>query len=312
MPTPFAVLDLHFSKHEPNIFAIATSTGSVCLYTLDVKDKNSDFMKQYFLIQIADPSVLVLSLAWSPFLAQASTLAISLSSGQIEVFDYLTPGNPSRTIQAHSLEAWTVSWSLVGDVEKPRILYSGGDDSAICMYSEENLKPRLDLGDEPAIHDIYEPIDCDMKTHGAGVTAILPVAIGNAGEEILLTGSYDEFLRILMPVAKSTRLKVLAEQHLGGGVWRITLLKASQLATDGHLTLKILASSMHAGARVVDIGRSEEHKWTIQISAKFEEHESMNYASDARIDLGGNSAERVTYVSTSFYDKKLCIWHDTC
>lgn len=310
MPTPSAVLDLHFSKYEPNVFAIATSTGSVCLYSLEINNGETYSMRKLFSIEVADPSVVVLSLAWSPSPAQQSTMAVSLSNGQVDIFDYTTPENSLRMLQAHSLEAWTVSWSLVSEIDKHRLLYSGGDDSAICRHSEENFKQKLGLDGEPSIEKAYEPVGRDTKTHGAGVTAILPVATEVAGEEILLTGSYDEFLRILMPVAKSTRSKVLAEQRLGGGVWRLKLLKAAELAKDGQLTLKVLASCMHAGTRIVEVSRSEEYEWTIKIMAKFEEHESMNYASDARTELGEDGVRTATCVSTSFYDRKLCVWNN--
>ena len=48
--------------------------------------------------------------------------------------------------------------------------------------------------------------------------------------------------------------------------------------------------------------------------AKFEEHESMNYGSDVQpLDLEGEggrergNGER-TVVSTSFYDRLMCVW----
>ena len=308
MPTPSAVLDLHFSKHEPNVFAIATSNGSVCLYTLEITDRVTCSIKKFISIQVADPSILVLSLAWSPSSAQPSTLAVSLSNGQVGIFDYMTSKIPPSMLQAHSLEAWTVSWSSVSEIDRPRVLYSGGDDSAICWYGEESFEPELEFDGESSIENVYEPIGCDKKTHGAGVTAILPIATKIAGEVVLLTGSYDEFLRVLVPVAKSTRSKVLVERRLGGGVWRLKLLKAAESIIDDQLILSVLASSMHAGVRIVEVSRSKEHEWTIKITAKFEEHESMNYASDARIELGDDGAETATCVSTSFYDRKLCVW----
>lgn len=74
---------------------------------------------------------------------------------------------------------------------------------------------------------------------------------------------------------------------------------------------------MHAGTRVVRLQRSssrkeeDEYEWTFSVIARFEEHESMNYASDVQPrsdDDVGDSLQKTTIVSTSFYDKLLCLW----
>ena len=69
----------------------------------------------------------------------------------------------------------------------------------------------------------------------------------------------------------------------------------------------ILASCMHAGARIVRIQADDEGNWSIEVLAKFEEHKSMNYGSDAQPEASGYSGPRII-VSTSFYDKLLCLW----
>lgn len=82
----------------------------------------------------------------------------------------------------------------------------------------------------------------------------------------------------------------------------------------------ILASCMHAGSRMVRLSRSADDedgdsssssssssssKWSFEVLGMFEEHESMNYGSD--VQPGGVSNVK-TIVSTSFYDKLLCVW----
>lgn len=62
---------------------------------------------------------------------------------------------------------------------------------------------------------------------------------------------------------------------------------------------------MHAGAKILLISLGKGGEWHIDVPIKFVEHESMNYASTARPAHGG---EGYTVVSTSFYDKKLCVW----
>lgn len=158
------------------------------------------------------------------------------------------------------------------------------------------------------------------RHHTAGVTAILPLPywekIDNA--PILLTGSYDEYIRVYHATPIGS---VLAEERLGGGVWRLQVIRTDSLkATAGvtetlgeEIQYLILASCMHAGTRIVKItwkkqtpGSADIGAWDIQVLAQFTEHESMNYASG--VWKGGNSASDLVCVSSSFYDKRLCLW----
>lgn len=61
---------------------------------------------------------------------------------------------------------------------------------------------------------------------------------------------------------------------------------------------------MHAGARILRLSRDGNDDWAFEVLGRFEEHESMNYGSD--VQPGGGRVKRV--VSTSFYDKLLCLW----
>lgn len=278
------------------------------VYRFESDHEQNGFMRSFASVQVADPSILVLSLAWHPSSTRPSTMAVSLSSGQVRILDYKASDKLLRVIQSHTLEAWTVVWSTMGCIDESCILYSGGDDSTLCTHADVGLKSILEKDGEPLSDEVPQSISCDVKTHGAGITAILPIATGISGEEILLTGSYDEYLRILIPSGIGKRSKVLAEKQLGGGVWRLKLLGANQSVEDGELELKVLASCMHAGTRVIEIKRSKEQEWAIKILACFEEHESMNYASDTGVEMSTDGLRRTIYVSTSFYDRKLCIW----
>ena len=67
---------------------------------------------------------------------------------------------------------------------------------------------------------------------------------------------------------------------------------------------------MHAGSRIVRLESSSEgsDEWAFSVLAKFEEHKSMNYGSDVQpVQIGEKGGQR-TIVSTSFYDKLMCIW----
>lgn len=258
--------------------------------------------------KIADPSVLVLSFAWGIPSTHQSFIAVSLSNGQIGIFDSQVPEGPVRCIQAHSLEAWTTAWSASSDMTVLPSLYSGGDDSALCEHREMPTQSSQQTEDGSLIKNVWETLSSDMRTHSAGVTAILCLAKDlSLGSETILTGSYDEYIRVLAHGASRRRPKVLVEKKLGGGVWRLKLLKSDSNGVRG--TYMILASCMHAGPVVLEINRSAEEVWTINIQARFEGHESMNYASDAQEQILENGVKSMTYVSTSFNDRRLCVWN---
>jgi diphthamide biosynthesis protein 7 len=67
---------------------------------------------------------------------------------------------------------------------------------------------------------------------------------------------------------------------------------------------------MHAGSRIVRLGRSADGsgEWEFSVLAKFEEHKSMNYGSDVQPVQRGQEGGQKTIVSTSFYDKLMCVW----
>ncbi|OJD32536.1 wd40 repeat-like protein [Diplodia corticola] len=153
-------------------------------------------------------------------------------------------------------------------------------------------------------------------------------------------------LALPTPASSFRRPKLLAELDLGGGVWRlkditdITAVPAHDTGRTGsegrarraRREYIILASCMHAGARVLRLegrrasaeeeeeggeggdegeGESEDEEdleWSFDVLAAFEEHESMNYASDVRPGGVEGGKGRGTVVSTSFYDRLLAVW----
>ena len=372
-----AILDLHFSPRNGDCFAVATSTGHIDGYSLDLAGEEKIIRLNSH--QVCDPSILVLSFTWfaapanskdntkakdiessdtsnptegniaadlkkkrrrrkrnptthlgnmelihntarassSPEVAamvadeednegddpseDGMVLAFSLSNGRVGYIAIAAQQLISSTGHAHSLEAWMVAWSTLVDSDSIRTLYSGGDDSAFCRNNPQFLGPGIEPGP-------YQHMSRDIKTHEAGVTAILPIPNQTTGAEVVLTGSYDEHIRVLVFPENSKKPKLLAEQRLQGGVWRLKVLDLIKSGEKGEISFRVLASCMHAGARVVKVERSDDKTWSIRVLAKFTEHESMNYASDARDALQGEYPG-VTVVSTSFYDRKLCVWN---
>lgn len=186
-------------------------------------------------------------------------------------------------------------------------VYSGGDDTALryvatpprSTASPSALAPKPGFPEPPPVFTW-----ADKRIHSAGVTAILPLS-----DQIIVTGSYDDHVRVVSVPAQGRR-QILAALNLDGGVWRLKLIKQRtdgwQEKGQGLASFLILACCMHAGARVIKVHLSEDDGWSITVLGKFEEHKSMNYGNDFQpVQCQGNR----TIVSTSFYDKLLCIWH---
>ena len=326
LATPFAVLDVHFcpiAYRKPFLLGVASSTGSVALYELkkpapDSYSSSGD-SSVYFLhlrtIQYFEHDVLVTAFSWHPTIVD--TVGLTLSSGEVALCSTIG-GEDSQdtvTLYSHDLEAWTLAFQREGIG-----LLSGGDDSTLRFQSlhshhagyvsgttleeEEREKDAL-LSLSTYLKDENRPKTCwtDKKIHDAGVTAILPLK-----DDVVVTGSYDDHIRIIQISCVSRRI-VLATMNLGGGVWRLKIVgnqtQVPQESPDGTVKVVLLVSCMHAGARLVEVAKTEDGTWSLQVLAKFEEHKSMNYGSDFQpADEGG---ERL-FVSTSFYDRLLCLW----
>ncbi|KAK3066088.1 hypothetical protein LTR53_017696 [Teratosphaeriaceae sp. CCFEE 6253] len=292
----FAILDLQWSPHSPadgELLAVATSTGLLVFYELR-REHDQTRLVPRGMQRVCDASILVLSLAWHP--TQAGVVGVTLSDGRI-CLCASTSDKPwadegatlsVTTVHEHSLEAWTLAFRQHDDGMD---VLSGGDDLVLQLSTAD--------GD-----GVFASRWQDRKLHQAGVTAILPIA-----DDLVVTGSYDDHIRLISTPSVGRR-RVLAEMDLGGGVWRLRLIsdsagKACAAAAEGSRSMVILASCMHAGSRVLRLGRSPDTEdWSFEILARFEEHKSMNYGSDVQPGLGIVKA----IVSTSFYDKLLCLW----
>ncbi|KAL9100444.1 MAG: hypothetical protein Q9163_004189 [Psora crenata] len=306
--TQYAVLDLKFSPCNGNNFVVATSTGAIELYSLDLVNGTTFRKLQAF--QICKPSILVLSVAWGPSNDTKSSIAMSLSDGKVGVLSYEPCRHNVALVQAHSLEAWIAQWSKPAETDSIANLYSGGDDSAICAHRAQMGSEQLDFGNREPEGEEYRPLGQNKRIHTAGVTAIQPVPIQQGPMQVLITGSYDEYVRVVAVGLSGNSWTTLAEERLHGGVWKLQVLAESRAHEDGTVAFDVLASCMHAGTRVLRIGRSSKQEWSIKVLAKFVEHDSMNYATVARKSLPNEGAHgSMIVVSTSFYDRKLCVWN---
>ncbi|KAK0335747.1 hypothetical protein LTR91_023698 [Friedmanniomyces endolithicus] len=306
-PTPdFAILDAKWSPHTTvhgGLLAVATSTGSLAFY--DLSTDQSSGTKGLVLRcskRVCEPSVLVLSLAWHP--RRANVVGVTLSDGRVCLCSCESETWAAEStvgvamVHEHSLEAWTLAFTTGSDDDGLMGILSGGDDVVLQLSTRDGS-----AGSTPRWQD--------RKIHQAGVTAILPL-----GPDLVVTGSYDDRIRLILAPFTAGRRQVLAELDFGGGVWRLALLSGLPNPEGGSSTgtvssgnirsLFILASCMHAGTRIVKLSRGEqvEDDWTFEVLALFEEHKSMNYGSDVQPSEGSMK----NIVSTSFYDRLLCLW----
>lgn len=311
--TDGAVLDVHFQPRIANQtrdrLCVATSTGIVELFDLVSSDPPRQRSSAF---RVAPTDILVLSVAWHP--RKDDLVAVSLSTGQVKVCHLNTgEGNPAAdaifdidwgpVIHSHDLEAWTVVFNKEGST-----IFSGGDDSILrCHSLLDNVfySPNMNADVLTENADQSGPTFIrwiDRKAHAAGVTTILPLF-----RDVAITGSYDDRIRIVSTAHFKRR--VLAERNLGGGVWRLKYIKGSEssdmAAEHANMRVVLLASCMYVGTRVVEVQKRGED-WTFEVLARFEEHKSMNYGSD--VQPAKDQGKR-TLISTSFYDKLLCLWH---
>lgn len=228
-------------------------------------------------------------------------------------------------LQTHSEEAWTVS---TFDIPSPpgtnsRFLLSGGDDCAL-KTSLLDLASSAPEPDCPINLNILSstPIPgwTDTKSYNGGVIAILPLSptlIASPKPSFpdqlettipLLTGSYDDTIRLYLINPSTMLRRLILDTRLGGGVWRLKLMDEYHTATKHHFI--VLVSCMHAGVRILricyDAALASGGGWMIDVIARFEKgHDSMVYCCDYLKEEGAGA---YTIVSTSFYDKKICTW----
>jgi len=128
----------------------------------------------------------------------------------------------AKEILAHDLEAWTLSFSSSGTA-----VFSGGDDATLRFSGlpsslTSTTTSTASNEDDEQEEQQYLPSWQDRRAHNAGVTAILPLS---SEQDILITGSYDDNIRVLHAPLQG-RKQALAEENLEGGVWRLKMLRA--------------------------------------------------------------------------------------
>lgn len=271
-----------------------------------------------------DPDIDVTSLAWCyyPHNVLVHYLAVTLSDKSVKKIDLhdregfarLFPPNATPQIAIGYFKESEVSWLKVRSAYKHDEfawivnympgnfdIVSGGDDGV--LRGERLVPTDLIPGAAETETGTCEVSWANRRLHNAGVTAVTPIST-----TLLLTGSYDDHIRLIrLPAGTdiSDKRELLAELNLGGGVWRIKIMDTP--VQEWGERYDLLVSCMYAGVRIVRLSRdSRSGKWAFEVLAKFEEHQSMNYASDYQPQYG--KGQERTIVSTSFYDRLFCCW----
>ncbi|KAK6495176.1 hypothetical protein TWF481_003203 [Arthrobotrys musiformis] len=283
---------------------VATSTGRVSVYS--TFPTSLELLSTY---EVTDPSILILSLSISP---NGRLVSATTSDSKIHILkftdaEFTSLKQISEIENVHTnLEAWTSIFSPDGNT-----LYSGGDDASFAAWDLSSINDSASEaeGGEEDEDQIVGQTYRNRKIHTAGVTSILPITV--SGKEYIITGSYDQFVRIFSP---STNRWLNTSVDLDGGVWRLELLsnqnfipKEKGNSSDENTVIYVLASCMHAGCCILAVGFEEggeesDEQITLTPIATMKEHESMNYASAC---IGKNEP---AFVSTSFYDRRVCCW----
>ncbi|RDW73746.1 hypothetical protein BP5796_07188 [Coleophoma crateriformis] len=317
---PSAILDLHFSPHVPSTLCIVTSTGTLSTYSLSPIAATSsepttsiDHTLQHIsTTQLFSTDTIITSFVFHP--SDPELIAVTLTTGAVHLIRNLAPQSPSTsppTISApvitHSLEAW----HGVFTPPPSQTIYSGGDDAKLRFVTFATLPQTEQDVDDISTAIVAASPPNGYRGHEAGVTFILPVPCTQGEPQLLLTGSYDDHIRLLSHA--QNRVQVLSELDLGGGVWRLKFLdpvEPAAEATQGR-RYRILASCMHAGTRVLLLSQGPEGDWGFEILGRVEKHKSMNYGSDFQpimVEGEDEIRDRRVIVSTSFYDRLLCVW----
>lgn len=270
-----------------NVVVITTSTGQVWLVALDLHGR----------IQVAQQL---------PLMSKLETWCVAMSipvdkSGEHMIF----AGGDDSILRYTSLKTLT-NIKTLSEEDKPLPSIKSGDteDARDTMLWEQSFTPGPHLiAESPNVQQLIK------HEHNAGVTAILPVPPSLRETGLIVTGSYDEYIRVFIMKSPHAHLilppRAIYKKSLGGGVWKLHIIRWRVKEPKGAgrvVAVDILASCMHAGPKVVrllvcgfDVAMEVVHE--------FEGH-TLNYASHSRI----REDQGVEFVTTSFYDKKLHWW----
>ncbi|XP_047327877.1 diphthine methyltransferase homolog [Impatiens glandulifera] len=266
------------------LLAQADANGYLRVHKLESSSYGSSATSEASLRELADEQVsstsMCLCLDWNP---SSNSISVGLSDGSLSIVSFTESMLEIQEMwKAHDFEVWAASF----DIHQPQLVYTGSDD---CKFS------CWDLRAGPS-----QPAFQNSKIHKMGVCCI--TKNNPSDPNTLLTGSYDEHLRIwdVRSISKPVNETSVC---LGGGVWR---LKHNPLEPS-----YVLAACMHNGFGLVRIDNGGEK---IDVVETYGKHESLAYGADwQRGELIVDGKRKNNAVATcSFYDRLLRVWIPEC
>lgn len=258
------------------LLAQADADGYVRIYTLQHSlGLDGSELQGNILNEVCGESIsssMCLCVDWNP---SATSMAVGLSDGSVSILSLgQSHLNILREWKAHDFELWAASF----DIQQPMLVYTGSDD---CKFS------CWDLRANPS-NLVFQ----NSKAHKMGICCITK---SPSDSHTLLTGSYDEYLRI-WDVRSTSKPINEASIGLGGGVWRIK----------HHPTVPgvVLTACMHNGFAIVRFEGDQ-----VQVMETYDKHGSLAYGADWQ--RGGPSAvgkKKLVIATCSFYDRLLRVW----
>ncbi|KAH8844231.1 hypothetical protein MCOR27_007169 [Pyricularia oryzae] len=340
-----AIWDVQFQKRNgrADVFAAGSSAGTVFIYKVTAPSSSADnadaALRRLSVVGPIsgeeDGEVMITKCYWHPMIPDL--LAVSTLAGEVHLIwldgkdDLFTPLSVTRvSALAHSEPAWTVALSPQvatpeGTDDRVFTVYSGGDDMAFRYASvamRGAVPPAEGAAAPPEFDDaLFSP--AKKSWHMAGVVSILPlpITLPSDGSQIVVTGSYDDHVRVcaVRPLHETYGMataRVLTELHLGGGAWRLRVMEMIADPSGSSWRLRILTPCMSVGSRVLEIcGADDSQEWTIKVLGSWWEEAAgasmLNYGSDVqprREGASGGGDDKFTCVSSNFYGKMLYLW----
>ncbi|SPO01338.1 uncharacterized protein DNG_04014 [Cephalotrichum gorgonifer] len=332
LSTPSAIFELHFHPFPPlwSRFGAVSSTGTFITGRVDPEADPARPIQDITTSRIRGigEDVLFTSFTWHP--STSNVAAITTSTGHVRLMaldptTFEIRGSQELPLTS-MLETWCVSIVSLPQTRE-HMIFSGSDDS-VLRYTTFSILPVPEVGSEPLpsiksgdteeatgppiwegqfagsqamIADVLASQRLVKNEHMAGVTAILPLPHVRHDAALVVTGSYDEHIRLFLVPHPASALRIISELSLGGGVWKLNLMRFLSHGP-GQLTAEVLASCMHGGPQIIKIEVAGE-KAEMSVLHALGDHE-LNYASHFWIRRTGGT----NIVTTSFYDKKLRLW----
>ncbi|KAH9222214.1 hypothetical protein DL95DRAFT_381013 [Leptodontidium sp. 2 PMI_412] len=318
-----AVYDLHFLPGETTTFATSSSAGTISFYhvvnslrvSAGIGNISETRIQPLWSAQVLSPTTIITFFQFIPaqlnkfgplIAATANDGGVYLMSYCLENFtiDLLNDGMPITEHRLKFLGTPDYAWCCASYFKQTFSVYSGGDGGDLVRERIPFSDGKLQLDQRLAqIHNF----------HDAGVTAILPLPIStNDNSALLLTGSYDEYVRLYFVKEK----KVLAKLKLGGGVYRLKFVRQFHWPS-GKASYTVLACCMHAGTKIIQVQGNPFGEWTIDVVASLNvpgnNADNYCYAADVQPQgqmqvIPSNRTYTRLCVSGTFVDKKLAVW----